>query len=69
MSEQDTRPAKPTLLQVIGSVLAAAFGVQSSANRERDFTSGSATAYIIAGVIFTVVFILTLITIVKLVLS
>lgn len=69
MSEQDNRPAKPTFLQVIGSVLSAAFGVQSEANRERDFTGGSAKTYIIMGIIFTVIFIVALITVVNLVLK
>ena len=65
MSEQE--PAKPSLLQVIGSVVAAAFGVQSSANRERDFAGGSAKVFIIAGLIFTVLFVLTIIMVVKVV--
>ena len=56
---------KPSLLQIFGSVLAAAFGVQSSANRERDFTKGSAKAYIIAGLVFTIAFVFILLTIVK----
>lgn len=68
MSEQEPRVPKPTLFQIIGSVVAAAFGVQSSANRERDFAGGSAKVYIIAGLIFTVLFVLTIITVVKLVL-
>lgn len=71
MSESDYKgpPAKPTLLQVIGSVLAAAFGVQSTANRERDFAGGSVKIYIIAGIIFTVVFIFLILTVVRLVLG
>lgn len=69
MSELDKGPAKPTLLQIIGSVLAAAFGVQSTANRERDFTGGSATVYIVAGIIFTVVFIFLILTVVRFVLG
>ena len=61
---------KPSLFQVVGSVVAAAFGVQSSANRERDFAGcGSATPYIIAGVVFTVVFIMAIIGVVRLVLA
>lgn len=60
---------KPSLRQVIGSVVSAAFGVQSSANRERDFTGGSATPYIVAGIVFTVLFILAIVGVVKLVLS
>lgn len=34
----DNKP--PTLLQMMHSVLAAAFGVQSGKNRARDFTHG-----------------------------
>lgn len=67
--ETGHKPTRPSWVQVIGSVLAAAFGVQSTANRERDFKGGSATAYIVAGLIFTVLFILGLLTVVKLVLK
>lgn len=58
----------PTFLQVIQSTLAAAFGVQSEEARKRDFTHGRPLPYIIAGVVFTVLFIVTLIVIVNLVL-
>lgn len=54
------------LKQIIGSVLAAAFGVQSSANRERDFKQGRAQHFIIAGIIFTALFVVTLVTLVNL---
>ncbi|MEW6037306.1 MAG: DUF2970 domain-containing protein [Pseudomonadota bacterium] len=64
----DTRD-KPGLLQVIASTLAAAFGVQSEKNRLRDFQHGSAKAYIVAGIVGTVVFVLTVYGVVKLVLS
>lgn len=69
MADQGNPSGKPTLLQVVASVLAAAFGVQSTANRERDFTQGSATTFIIAGLVFTVLFIMTIIGVVKWVLS
>ena len=59
----------PSILQVIQSVLAAAIGVQSNQNRERDFTRGSAKTFIIAGLIGTVVFVLTIYTVVHLVLG
>jgi len=49
----------PNLLQVIGSVLASFFGVQSSRARERDFTRGRPWVYIIVGLVATVAFILT----------
>lgn len=44
-------------LQVVGSVLAAALGVQSSKNRERDFKQGRFGVFIAAGVIFTALFV------------
>lgn len=43
--------------QVISSVFAAGLGVQSSKNRERDFKEGSAGMFIIAGLLFTGLFI------------
>lgn len=67
MFDSDPASSKPKLHQVIASVLAAAFGVQSNANRERDFSHGSAKVYIIAGVIFTVLFVFTLVMIVRLI--
>lgn len=60
---------KPTLLQVIGSVLAAGFGVQSSKNRERDFKHGRAAVFITMGIIFTLLFIGAVYGIVSMVLS
>jgi len=56
-------------LQVIGSVLSAALGVQSSNNRERDFKQGRIGVFIAAGVIFTLLFIGVVYTVVRLVLS
>lgn len=70
MTNQDQRSLQtPTLLQVIGSVLAAAFGVQSNKNRERDFQAGSWKLFVIVGVIGTILFVLILYGIVKLVIS
>jgi len=53
--------SKPTIIQVIKSVLSAAIGVQSGDNRERDFTQGSFATYVIAGIAFTILFVLGLI--------
>ena len=61
----DNKP--PTLLQMMHSVLAAAFGVQSGKNRARDFTHGKPSHFVILGIVFTVIFALTLFGIVKLV--
>ena len=47
----------PSLLQTVGSVLAAFFGVQSSKNRERDFKHGRAGVFIAVGLIMTLLFI------------
>jgi len=60
--------SKPTIKQVIQSVLAAAIGVQTKENRERDFTEGSLASYIIVGAIAVVLFILTLLTIISFIL-
>jgi hypothetical protein len=62
-------PGHLSLWQVIGSTLASAFGVQSSRNRERDFKRGRASHFIIAGILFTALFVLTMVFVVKLVLS
>ena len=59
--------SKPSLLHVVKSVIAAAVGVQSNKNRELDFKHGSLPAYIIVGLIATVLFILALVTVVSLV--
>jgi uncharacterized membrane protein YhdT len=57
------------LLAVIQSTLAAAFGVQSSANRERDFKQGKASQFIISGIVFTLLFIGVVVMVVRLVLA
>lgn len=60
-------PQEPGLLAHVGSVLAAFFGVQSNKARERDFTKGKPSTYIILGIILTIVFILLIFGVVKLV--
>ena len=59
----------PTFWQMLHSVMAAAFGVQSGRNRARDFTHGKPVHFIMLGLLFTLVFVLLLAGIVKLVLS
>jgi len=61
--------SKPSLLHVIKSVIAAGIGVQSNKNREIDFEHGSLSSYIIVGFIATVLFILTILSIVSVVTS
>ena len=63
---RDERPL--TFWQIAGSAAAAAFGVQSRANRERDFSRGKPLQFIIAGIVFTIVFVLIVVSVVKFVL-
>ena len=60
---------RPSLLNVLGSVLAGMFGVQSSRKREADFTHGKPSQYVIIGLLMTVVFILTVWGVVSLVMK
>ncbi|XOV84132.1 MAG: DUF2970 domain-containing protein [bacterium] len=66
----DLQPEQDSLTfwQVLSSTLAAAFGVQSSKNRKRDFTKGKPSQFIFMGIGFTAVFVLIMIGIVQLVL-
>ncbi len=68
MSEQDDRDQPLTFRQMIHSILAAAIGVQSGKNRSRDFSRGKPSHFIIMGVLFTALFVVVIISIVKLVL-
>jgi hypothetical protein len=69
--EPDTRkkPGKLNLLQVVGSVFAAGLGVQSSKNRERDFTQGRIGVFITAGIVFTLLFVGIVIAVVQVVVN
>ena len=62
-------PGKLGALQIVGSVFAAALGVQSSRNRERDFRRGNIRIFIAAGITFTLLFIAIVATIVTLVIG
>ncbi len=66
---EDGKTKKPGIGSLIKSILAAAIGVQSNKNRERDFQEGSPLAFIIGGFVFTLLFIATVATVVGLVLS
>ncbi|MGQ0502503.1 MAG: DUF2970 domain-containing protein [Panacagrimonas sp.] len=60
--------AGPGLIAAFGSACAAAFGVQSRRNRERDFTAGRARTFVIVGITFTLGLILAIYLVVHLVL-
>ncbi|SDU02295.1 Protein of unknown function [Pseudomonas pohangensis] len=72
MSEEQKEPAPADkelgLKEMAQSVAAAAFGVQSGKNRERDFSKGKPSHFIFLGLAFTLVFILVIFGVVKLVL-
>lgn len=67
MTDDDSK--KPNFFSIVLSTMAAAFGVQSSRNQERDFKGGNIYHYIIAGILFTAIFIFTVTAIVKSVLQ
>ncbi|WP_439135142.1 DUF2970 domain-containing protein [Pseudomaricurvus sp.] len=69
MSEPQKEDSKPGFWAVVLSTFAAAFGVQSSRARERDFKHGNIWVYITAGLIFTTLFVLAIYTLVQTVLS
>ncbi|MDX2417892.1 MAG: DUF2970 domain-containing protein [Xanthomonadales bacterium] len=70
MVEEKKDSAKvPSLLDVLGSVAASMFGVQSNRKREEDFTHGKPSQYIIIGLVMTVLFILTIWGVVNLVMK
>ena len=53
------------ILRVVQSTFAAAIGVQSKKNRERDFEEGNAGTFIVAGILFTVLFVATIVVVVS----
>ncbi|MGQ7958129.1 DUF2970 domain-containing protein [Pseudomonas sp. SP16.1] len=67
MSEPEKQPPLG-FWEMLQSVLAAAFGVQSGKNRSRDFSRGKPSHFILLGVLFTGIFVLLLLALVKLVL-
>jgi len=60
---------KPSFVDVVKSVLASFFGVQSNENRKRDFQHGNPMQFILVGVVLTVMFIVAMIIIVKVILA
>jgi len=55
--------------QLLFSTLSAFIGVQSNANRERDFKHGKISHFIFIGLLFGLVFILSIVAVVNLVMS
>jgi len=65
--DKDNQVNTPSLLQVLSSVLASMFGVQSNRRREQDFVHGKPSQYIVIGLFVTLVFILAVWGVVSLV--
>ncbi|MBB6343105.1 hypothetical protein HNP49_003293 [Pseudomonas fluvialis] len=66
MNDPDKSPL--SFWQVLLSVLAAAFGVQSGKNRQRDFSRGRPLHFVVIGLLATALFVLLLYGTVQLVL-
>jgi len=60
---------KSNFWTIVLSTLAAFIGVQSNRNRARDFKYGNIYSFIIAGVIFTIIFIICVTSVVRSVLN
>jgi hypothetical protein len=58
-----------TPLSFLGSLFAGWFGVQSEANRQRDFEHGKFSHFIIGGIIFSILFVLFVVIVVQIVLK
>lgn len=69
MEETTHPPKKLGFWRIIKSTLAAGFGVQSKSNLSDDFQHGKSIHFIVAGIIFTLIFLLSVIGFVKLVLN
>lgn len=69
MDRQNDDNEKPlSFREMLQSVLAAAFGVQSGKNRARDFSRGKPSHFIALGLMFTALFVVVLFALVQLVL-
>lgn len=76
-SQQDRKPDLPAQpasqplgpLGVLSSVFRAWFGVQTEERRQRDFSSGNAKPFIVAGIIFVVVMVIGVVIAVNLAIS
>ena len=67
--ESSTKKRGITPLSFIFSLFAGWIGVQTEANRQRDFEHGKFSHFIIGGIIFAVLFVLIVVLIVQVVLK
>ena len=68
MTDDKTDREGLSFWELVGSTLAAAIGVQKKSNKERDFSRGRPLQFIIAGILFTTLFVLAVVAVVQLVL-
>jgi|SaaInl5LU_22_DNA_1037371.scaffolds.fasta_scaffold24335_4 hypothetical protein len=66
---ESEKPSSSNFWRIFQSTMAAAFGVQSNKNRKKDFENGNIWVFVAAGIIFTLIFILTITTLVRIALS
>ncbi|RKZ69066.1 MAG: hypothetical protein DRQ44_03525 [Gammaproteobacteria bacterium] len=66
-TEKPEKAKKITPFSFMGSIISAWFGVQTKANRERDFEHGKFHHFVIGGIIFAVLFVLLVVGIVQVV--
>jgi hypothetical protein len=62
------KATKQSFWDIFQSIAAAAFGVQSQANRERDFQQTSIAPFIVGGIIFVALFVAILLSVVAFIL-
>jgi uncharacterized membrane protein len=69
MAENSDENYQLSFGQLLLSTLSAFIGVQSNANRERDFKHGKISHFIFIGLLFGLVFILSIVAVVNLVMN
>jgi len=66
-ADDDEETTRISYWQILLSTLSAFIGVQSNANHERDFKYGKISHFILIGLLFGLVFICTLVLVVRIV--
>jgi hypothetical protein len=67
MTDDNSKQKKITPFSFMGSIFAAWFGVQSKANRERDFEQGKFHHFVVGGLVFATLLVLFVLGLVKVV--
>ena len=68
-AEDGDKNIQITFVQLLLSTVSAFIGVQSNANRERDFKYGKVSHFIAIGLLFGLTFVLTIVGVVKIVIT